>query len=138
MRTRFRKHLAAFAAVAAIGGGLATAPTAGATEQAAPQSDEISASNCLGGANKYSKAKDFHWLPPGLYFKTSSRCNDIQIKPKTNRYVSVCFKDPATGCRGAKLAKAGKWTVLASNVKTGSEYQFFFRSLAKSSGEYAH
>ncbi|MET9772301.1 hypothetical protein [Streptomyces sp. NPDC006415] len=36
-----------------------------------------------------------------------------------------------------KLTEAGSWIVIATNVKDNTEYQFHFRSDARSTGQYA-
>lgn len=137
MPTKFRKSFAVLATAAAIGGGLAVAPSAGAVESAAPQSGEVTASSCLGGALGYFQSGTTQFVPAGAYYKTTSRCNDIQIKPKANRNVMVCFKNG--GCQSSyKSAKANTWTVIATNVKSGTDYQFKFSNRAQIGGSYAH
>ncbi|MBB1242779.1 hypothetical protein GL263_04205 [Streptomyces durbertensis] len=128
----FRRHLAA---LAALGGTLVTAPAAAAETRTGRSGGVSAASTCRGDAGSYLKEKGIHFYPAGYNLKTTKHCNDIQIKPKTDRWVAVCLSK--LGCRGSKLAKAGTWTVLATNVKTGTEYHFFFRSTARSTGSYA-
>ncbi|MCL6286687.1 hypothetical protein PV689_05395 [Streptomyces sp. ATCC51928] len=123
---------------ALIGGGLlatgsATAATPG----------EVVAQSCYGNAKTYTKAAGtqiYPNYPTFNYLKTTSSCADINIKTGTDRYVKVCFL-PQSGGRSCqadyKLAKAGSWKVIATNVKDKTQYQFHFRSEAKSSGSYA-
>ncbi|MCK1798352.1 hypothetical protein MTQ01_20450 [Streptomyces sp. XM4193] len=136
MSMSMRRQFAVVAALAVLGGGLALAPGAGAAQTSAPKADGVSAASCLGNAKGYFKdANNSPFHPMSGWYKTTSACNDIQIKPNTNRYVAVCLYKG--GCRGRKLAKAGEWTVLASNVATGTQYHFSFRSTARSTGKYA-
>lgn len=137
MSIRFRTPLASLAALAAVSGALAFAPHAGAAESTPAKAENVSASSCFGSAKGYFKGIENGKFYPGggQYYKTTSACSAVWIKPKTNRYVAVCLKNG--GCRGSKLARAGKWTALETNLKTGNQYYFSFRSTARSTGQYA-
>ncbi|MGA5143402.1 hypothetical protein [Streptomyces azureus] len=134
-----RKRFATVAMTGAlIGGGLLGTSSAGAATQG-----EVVAQSCYGNARGYTKASGTHIYPnypTANYLKTTSSCADINIKTDTDRYVKVCFLDMSGGkeCQADyKLAKAGSWKVVATNVKDNTEYQFYFRSDAKSTGHYA-
>ncbi|KAF4406917.1 MULTISPECIES: hypothetical protein [Streptomyces] len=135
MFVRTRIAAAAASTVIAAGCLVATAGPAGAAEQGA--------SSCYGDASSYTKASGQHLYPnyPTLnYLLTTTSCADINIKTGTDRYVKVCFHPQSGGteCQsGYKLAKAGSWTVVATNVKDRTRYQFYFRSDAKSTGHIA-
>ncbi|NJQ17170.1 hypothetical protein [Streptomyces bohaiensis] len=112
--------------------------TTTATEEAATPSLEgqVIASSCYGGAQRYSKPGN---QPLLMWFTTSNRCNDINLRPNTNRYVKVCFGTRASDCQANwTLAKAGQWNAIATNVLPGTRYMFWFRSDAASSGSIAH
>lgn len=132
-----RKRLGAMAMVAAIAGtGLVYS---GST---------ASAATCYGGAIDYSKPKSVGTLPhAGHYYATTSRCGDINLRSNTNRYVKVCFYKyvPSKGsftlnyCQSDyTLTTAGKWTVIATNVKDNTVFHYRFRSSARSTGQTAH
>ncbi|MCD7445679.1 hypothetical protein K4B79_46835 [Streptomyces lincolnensis] len=98
---------------------------------------------CLDNAQSYTKASGTHLYPnyPTLnYLLTSANCADINIKTNTERYVKVCFL-PSSGGRQCqaeyKLAKADTWMEIATDVKDNTRYQFYFRSDASSSGQFA-
>lgn len=123
---------------ALIGGGLlATGSATAAT------SGETVAQSCYGNAKTYTKAAGtqiYPNYPTFFYLKTTSSCADINIKTNTNRYVKVCFLVTGGGrnCQAEyKLTTAGSWKVIAANVKDNTQYQFHFRSDAKSTGSYA-
>ena len=132
-----RTRIAAVIASAAIAAGCLVAgagPTAAA---------EQGARSCYGEANSYNKASGTHIYPnyPNFfYLLATAACVDINIKTNTNRYVKVCFQLSAGGTQcqtDYKLATAGDWTVIATNVKDATHYHFYFRSDAKSTGSYA-
>lgn len=136
MSSGFRTRLAAFVTLAVVGAGLAVAPAAGATGVEAPASGETGVVSCLGNARTYVKELGSRHYPLSNYAQATSSCGGIHVKPKTNRYVQVCFRE--TGCNGLKLAHAGAWTTVATNVVAGTEYRLNFRSPARSTGRYAH
>ncbi|MFD5161623.1 hypothetical protein ACFWMJ_26680 [Streptomyces hawaiiensis] len=135
MYVRARIAAATASIVIAAGCLVATAGPAAAAEQGAR--------SCYGNANSYTKASGQHLYPnyPTLnYLVATTDCADINIKSDTDRYVKVCFhpKSGGTQCQADyKLAKAGSWTVIATDVKDKTHYQFYFRSDAKSTGQYA-
>jgi hypothetical protein len=101
---------------------------------------EAGALSCYGSSTTYSKPAGTHWLPAGALFWTTGNCTDINIKPKTNRYVKVCFETSSGGsdCQpGYTLALANQWNVIASNVQNGVPFAFEFRSDALSNGSWA-
>ncbi|MEU6633290.1 hypothetical protein ABZ905_34110 [Streptomyces parvus] len=116
------------------------APTASATAEEPASRKASVAASCYGGAISYSKPSNQGLLyeAPGKWFVTSSNCNDINVKPNTNRYMKVCFGSLASDCQASwTLAKAGQWNVIASDVLTGTRYFIWFRSNAASSGAVA-
>nr|WP_128806433.1 hypothetical protein [Streptomyces sp. Termitarium-T10T-6] len=128
--------------VAATSGiALAVSGLAAGGAAAAPQG--VSAQSCYGSAKTYSKPEGMAAHPnwtKGSYYKTTGNCNDINIRPNTNRYVSVCLLDSRgyVHCQGTwKLATAKQWNTIATNVATGTKFYFLFRSTAKSTGSYA-
>ncbi|GAA1117748.1 MULTISPECIES: hypothetical protein [Streptomyces violaceusniger group] len=136
MRKSSRILVSAASGLLLATGGLMTATTAGAAE-----TGNSSVQACYDGARSYSKASGARYYPnPGSYLTTTSACNDINIKPKTDRYVAVCFK-PSSGsdyCQGSyKLAKANQWTAIATDVTNGTRFYFDFRSTAASNGSWA-
>ena len=134
IRTRF--------AAAALAGAVAGSGLINTTASAATQG-EVAAQSCYGSANDYTKDKGTRWYPNYPNFHrliATSNCADINIKTDTDRYVKVCFI-PSNGeqdCQANyKLARAGSWTVIATNVRDNAFFQFYFRSDAKSTGSYA-
>lgn len=136
MSSELRTHLAACATLAMVGAGLAMAPAAGASDSVAPAAGAIGAVSCLDTERTYFKGPGSRHYPLTNYARATSSCGGIQVKPKTNRYVQVCFRE--TGCNGLKLAHADTWTTVATNVAAGTEYRLNFRSPARSSGKYVH
>ncbi|MDF3147075.1 MULTISPECIES: hypothetical protein [unclassified Streptomyces] len=136
-----RKRFIALAVTGAVAGSGLIATTAG-TAGAVTRGDVV-AQSCYGSADDYTKASGtqiYPNYPTFFYLKTSSNCADINIKTDTNRYVKVCFltSGGGTSCQtDYKLATAGNWRVIATNVKDGTEFQFHFRSDAKSTGHWA-
>lgn len=127
-----RQRIAATAISAVLAGGaIGLAPAA--------QARDIAPASCYGSANSYHKPAGTYWLPAGDVFSTSGACTDINIKPNTNRYVKVCFEtNGRLECQpNYKLARAGQWNVIATNVRDGALFAFEFRSDAKSTGSWA-
>ncbi|MGP4044901.1 hypothetical protein [Streptomyces sp. 2A115] len=134
-----RKRFATVAMTGAlIGGGLLGTSSAGAATQG-----EAVAQSCYGNARDYTKSAGTHIYPnfPTFnYLKTTSSCADINIKTDTNRYVKVCFLLSGGGkeCQADyKLATAGSWKAVATNVRDNTQYQFYFRSDVESTGHHA-
>ncbi|MDQ0750760.1 MULTISPECIES: hypothetical protein [Streptomyces] len=133
-----RKRFVAVAlAGAVVGSGMITTAAGAATR------GEVVAQSCYGDANTYTKDTGTNWYPNYPNFHrliTTSSCADINIKTNTDRYVKVCFlpRDGGRDCQdNYKLAKKGTWTVIATDVKDNTSFQFYFRSDAKSTGSYA-
>src|SRR5690606_17762360 len=107
-----------------------------------------SAATSYGGAIDYSNPKSVGTLPQaGHYYATTSRCGDINLRSNTNRYVEVSFDKyvpskasfTLTYCQNDyTLPTAGKWTVIATNVKDNTPFHYRFRSSAQSTGQTAH
>lgn len=127
------KRLAYGALAASLLAGVVTlAPTA--------QAGEERAASCYGSAKNYSKPAGTADLPAGRLFVTSGNCADINIKPRTNRYVMVCFETPSGGSdcpSGYTLARGGEWNVVEYGVPDGTQFYFHFRSDALSNGSWA-
>jgi hypothetical protein len=89
------------------------------------------AATCYGGAEPFKKRPSAKYQPSSGWYKTTSRCNDINIKigryPENlvSRNVKVCFENG--GCQSAyKRAKVEEWTVIATDVKDGTTFRFQF------------
>jgi hypothetical protein len=96
---------------------------------------------CHDHAKSYSKPAGDSFYPGGsAYLTTTSYCRSINIKPKTDRYIRVCFH-PSSGsnyCQDSyKLAQGGKWNEIATDVLNGAKFWFDFRSDALSNGSWA-
>jgi hypothetical protein len=76
--------------------------------------------------------RTYPWTETGL--RTSSACNDINIKLDFGSMVQVCSYNAGGYCSQLKWAAAGKWTAIATNVKDNSEYYFVFQSGFANSG----
>ncbi len=123
-------------AAALIGGFVAFAPAAHAS---VVSSSSVAA--CYDTAHSYSKPDGNQYYPtPGSHLTTTSACSDINIQPKTDRYVAVCFS-PSSGsdyCQSSyTLAHAGQWNTIATDVVDGTKFYFEFRSTALSNGSWA-
>ncbi|MEJ1201170.1 MULTISPECIES: hypothetical protein [unclassified Streptomyces] len=130
---RVRKRLAYGTLAASLLAGVMTlAPTA--------QAGEERAASCYGSAHSYSKPDGTADLPAGRLFVTSGNCADINIKPRTNRYVMACFETASGGSHcpsGYTLARGGEWNVIEYDVPRGTQFYFHFRSAALSNGSWA-
>jgi hypothetical protein len=119
------------------------AATAGAVVLAATgltiagSSDTASAAGCYNSSKSVAKPDGMYVVPGGVgWFKTTSACQDINFK-LTNalkgRAVKVCFQ--RTGCQDHwTVAERNTWTVIATDVKDGTNYRFEFKSDDKASG----
>jgi hypothetical protein len=126
------RNVLVFAGLAAtLGAGTVLAPQAHADEFAP-------AASCYGSAHSYSKPSGDYTYPSG-YLTTTGNCSDINIKPNTDRYVEVCWRaGEGDTCQSEyKLARAGVWTVVATDVLDGTRFFFDFRSTAASTGSWA-
>ncbi|MEG3627512.1 hypothetical protein [Streptomyces poriticola] len=115
----------------------ATAATATAQPQAPDGAPVAVAAACYDTGRAYIKHTEYYTYPLNQTpLTTTGYCNDINLRPNTNRYVRVCFT--GHGCQsGYTLARAGTWNTIATDVISGSRYYFQFRSAAKSTGYYA-
>jgi hypothetical protein len=127
-----RKHRGkALAAVVFLGASLiAVSPAAAAT----PKREPAAAASCLGGAWKYTKASGEIYAPPGAaYYRTTSRCADIQVKPDQVTVLRLCYlknHDPGQPvCKGWVDVYTGRWTVLGTDFKDGVEFWFEFSNV---------
>jgi hypothetical protein len=100
------------------------------------------AATCYGGAVSFKKKPNAKYDPPSGWYKTTSRCNDINIKigryPENllARDVKVCFENG--GCQSAyKRAKVDEWTVIATDVKDGTTFRFQFETTSGVIGHWA-
>jgi hypothetical protein len=91
--------------------------------------------DCYGDSHSYS-APDGRY-PVGRYLKTTSSCANISIKPKTNRYVRVCWASTGTCTDWFTYARGGSWTILETDLPDGVRFWFDFRSVAASKGRWA-
>ncbi|MBD3006406.1 hypothetical protein IEJ02_20370 [Streptomyces sp. 5-10] len=110
------------AAAALITGGLTAATTAPAS--AAP----TAAQSCYGNARVYSTTQygTVHEWPAQGYAKTTSACNDINVKTGKAVSVRVCFERTAT-CNSWKWTNAdGSWRAVATDVSDGTNFWLQF------------
>ncbi|MDO0930773.1 hypothetical protein QQY66_03420 [Streptomyces sp. DG2A-72] len=106
------------------GGALTTAAPAGA----APSNP------CYDGAQDFTKYEGWPTAPMGgAYFKTSTRCRDINVKLAIPVEVQVCFFAKETlarlYCNDYKDAPARTWKVLAFNVSDGQPFNLNFKDV---------
>jgi hypothetical protein len=123
----------------AAGAGVALLAATGLTVGVAASAD---AATCYGGAESFKKQPDAKYAPTSGWYKTTSRCNDINIKigryPENlaSRNVKVCFQNG--GCQSAdKRARVDEWTVIATDVKDGTTFRFQFDTNVGVIGHYA-
>lgn len=100
---------------------------------AAPQSLR----DCYGDSHSYSAPTGSGRYPVGRYLKTTSSCANISIKPKTNRYVRVCWASTGNCTDWFTYARGGSWTILEFDIPNGVRFWFDFRSAAASKGRWA-
>ncbi|NBM20686.1 hypothetical protein [Streptomyces sp. GC420] len=131
-----RKRLAYGTLAASLLAGVMTlAPTAAQAGE-----ERTAAASCYDSAHSYSKPEGTADLPAGRLFMTSGDCADINIKPRTNRYVMVCFETASGGSycpSDYTLARGGQWNVIEYDVPDGTQFYFHFRSAALSNGSWA-
>lgn len=104
-----------------------------------------SAATCYGGAKSYTLADGSYAYPnesPNTssgWLTTSSRCADINIKPKRDVRVRACFKSSSgtITCNALRDADEGVWTVVASDVLDGTKFRISFTTHGPDSGSYA-
>jgi len=100
---------------------------------AAPQSLR----DCYGDSHSYSAPTGSGRYPVGRHLKTTSSCANISIKPKTNRYVRVCWASTGNCTDWFTYARGGSWTILEFDIPNGVRFWFDFRSAAASKGRWA-
>lgn len=124
-------------AAALLGGGLATASTASAASDVSGGAPAAAAAqSCYGGAKNYKTTESGIWPGGGVWSYATTRCADINVKPTTTRKVRVCWKRTGT-CNAYRTAKAGQWTVAASNVRDGAGFSLDFKGIGVSKGKVA-
>lgn len=118
--------------------GLLSAAFIGSTLIVAPAT-QAAATSCFSSAKSYTKPTGARWYPTSGRLTTTSNCADINIKTNQSAYVEVCFYPTSGGstCNSYKSAPAGQWTVVATGVKDGTQFQFHFASDAYNSGVWA-
>ncbi|WP_051790244.1 hypothetical protein [Streptomyces sp. NRRL S-1022] len=133
---QLRKRAAeALVSVALVTGVIAVAPSARAGQREAAPS---TAASCYGSAHAYSKPSGSYDYPTGsAYLTTTGNCADINIKTNTNRYVKVCWLKTGDCQSDYTLTTAGQWTTVATDVADGTDFFFWFRSDASSTGYWA-
>jgi hypothetical protein len=106
-----------------------TAATLVGLAAAAPAASAANA--CYDGKANYDVRG--YWMPEGRdwFGKTSSRCRDINIWPNSTTNAKICFyrsDGSLLYCQDGptKEAKAGEWTVLATNVQDGQLFKIHF------------
>ncbi|MGW5867080.1 hypothetical protein ACWFRJ_33495 [Streptomyces sp. NPDC055239] len=105
---------------------LAVSPAA-----ASPGREPAAAASCLGGAWKYDKVSGEIDAPPGtLYYRTTSRCADIQVKPSNGTVLKLCYlknhDQNQMVCKSEVNAPGGRWTILGTDFKDGVEFWLRF------------
>ncbi|MFI1334956.1 hypothetical protein ACH4U7_33600 [Streptomyces sp. NPDC020845] len=125
------KRVSAAAAVAALSVG---ALASGASPAGATAGDGATVTACYDTQTFFSKPKGGYTYPySSSELRTSSACNDINIKLDVGAEVRVCFR--STGCQDQfTWAARGKWTAIATNVKDNVEYNFQFTNEFDQSG----
>lgn len=140
MRNSARKLAAVASCIVVTVGGLTTGAV---TANAAPQERSIpkaAAPPCV--SHEYAKPSETHGYPAsfpgGTWLRLSRGCDEIWLKPNTNRYVKVCigYRDNVRCPSSYTYAYANTWTKLASDVTAGVQYKFNFQGSGASSGLY--
>lgn len=117
-------RVVAAAAAAAL---CTSALVSGASPAGATAEGEQTAMACYDTASYFSKPSGHYTYPTdGVRLRTTSACNDINIKLDTGRYVKVCFYNANGYCSTSKWAPGGTWTAIATNVRDNAEYYFVF------------
>ena len=110
--------------------------------------EDAHAATCYGGAQHFIKKDRVHDIPTGSgWWKTTSRCNDINLQKSYKQpgsthppatAVMVCFR--TTGCQSSwtKIPESGTWFTVATNVKDGTDYRFRFNTMAPFAGSRAN
>ncbi|WP_372350814.1 hypothetical protein [Streptomyces sp. KL116D] len=97
------------------------------------------AASCYGDHVVYHKDSGDYYLPDTpAFYKTTSRCADINIDSGMSRDVKVCFykSDYSLNYCQANYTTttASTWVVVASDVKDGVLFRFRFRTSGYSGG----
>lgn len=95
------------------------------------------AADCLADQQQFSKPSGGTRYPSSGYLKTTSKCQDINLKANlwydsgdTARAIKVCFK--TAGCQDHWTnVYRYDWYEIATNVKDGTEYYFKFYTTGK-------
>ncbi|MGY0062192.1 hypothetical protein ACWY4P_37605 [Streptomyces sp. LZ34] len=125
-------RVSAAAAVAAL---CVSALVSGASSAGATAGDGQTVMACYDTPIRFSKPsphRTYPWTETRL--RTSSNCNDINIKLDTGSMVQVCFYNAGGYCSQLKWAASGKWAAIATNVRDNAEYYFVFQSGLSKSG----
>lgn len=107
------------------------------------QAGGAQAAGCLDGTNQQDVELPSGSLrfPSSGYFKTTSRCQDINLSgnpwyDQNVRAIKVCFKTAGCQDRWTNVADSS-WYEIATNVKDNTEYYFKFLSYGKWYGSVA-
>lgn len=102
---------------------------------AAASAEGASSAGCYEGAVGYSKS-DGNEYPQGIFFTATGDCSDINIKPNAGVFVKVCFLGGP--CQPSfTVAPAGRWTAVATGVRSGANFVYQFSSTAPTDGAMA-
>lgn len=129
-----RKLAVGLGGLALLAGGI----VAGSTAMPTP----ANAASCYGGAVSVAKRVGF---TDTQYLRTSSQCNDINVKQTSSaystRYVKVCYQEVGgkVGCQTSwtRITNGGGWTTVDSNVAAGKRYFLRFSNSEWWAGEVA-
>ncbi|MER5889453.1 hypothetical protein ABT160_36990 [Streptomyces sp. NPDC001941] len=130
-----RRFGALSAALAAVIGTatLSVAPASATTTgpaQALRTPTAGAAASCYGGAWSYRKGKGWGVIPTSGndYYRTTSRCTDINVKPDQDETLELCYENSAHAitCKNPVRLKAGQWKVLGTDFKDGTAFWFNF------------
>ena len=136
-----RRMLIAVSTAVAMGGVLfaGAAPASAAAPAANAETAMTALASCYGGAAAYTKTSGTFQVPRGAgsFYRTSTRCTDINIKPNQTVWARICFE--ATGCQSSfKQVLRGQWGVIATNVRDNAPFRIDFTNLdAEFTGVYA-
>lgn len=103
------------------------------------------AASCLSSTNVQDVSLPSGSLryPSTSYFKTTSNCQDINLKanqwhaPQNVRAIKVCFRTAGCQDHWTNISDSVTFYEIATNVKDGTEYYFQFRSYGKWYGHVA-
>ncbi|MFD6431483.1 hypothetical protein [Streptomyces venezuelae] len=135
---RNRSRLIPLALAAGLIGGATAAATAAPSDTASAKGD-YTAQSCYGSARPYTTNPYgivSYWPGPFSYARATTNCADINVKSSVNRRVKVCWSSGVCQNR-TTLARAGQWTVIATNVRDGASYHLVFDDTYTSTGKVA-